>query len=226
MSWQPPTRGDEKKALIITDLLGRVNSGIDDRVAAPLYTSWLPETAWLSEVAAVLGDALAEYGYPTLSEDFQTWFQAWMKGDPFRPIGRWEMLYQRIEKASRELAHGDHEIQDPNSSGQGYAPSHRDTPFHAPLVQNGYTYSHSTRIWHPYYGRGGASIIRQGPEYTLRHTYANDDRFIGIGYDRQGRPVWESHLRGSARTTRGTTVESLVAYLRGAKRRAATKRTS
>lgn len=194
---------DKQKALIVSNLLIDVTSAIDGsgRLSSQIKGD-----------AAVLGDALAEYGYPTLSDDFRAWLDLYVGGAHWESMPRWDAIFNRIDRASRELASGDHEIQDPNSSGQGYAPSHEDTPFHETLLENGFAYSHSTRVWRPY---GDAA---RGPENTLRHTYRDRSGVgaVGVETDREGRPVWEARLIGGAGRTRGTTAEGLRRHLRAA----------
>lgn len=201
--------GDERKALIVADLLANVNRSIDGSGRL---------SPRLEEQAAVLGDALAEYGYPTLSEDFREWLDIYVGGNRFMSMPRWDSLVRRMESAVSELARGEHDIRDPNISGQGYAPSHVDTPFHETLLENGVRYSHSTRIWRPYYGAGGVTDTRRGPENALLHTYRSGPRTIAVGIDHQGRKVWEGGLL-HGRRTRGTTAEQLRRYLQGARRR-------
>ena len=203
-------KGDERKALIIADLLANVNSAVDGSGRV---------SPWLEAQAAVLGDALIEFGYPTLSEDFRVWLDTYVGGNRWMTMPWWEGIDNRIKNATRELARGDHEIQNPNGSGQGYAPSHVDSPFHETLLANGLVYSHSTRIWHPYYGAGGVHDTRHGPEFTLRHTYRSGARAVGVESGPRGHARWEGGLGGSARRTRGTTTEQLQKYLRAARHR-------
>ena len=203
--------GDERKALIVASLLADVNSAIDGSGRT---------SPWFEERAAVLGDALGEYGYPTLSVDFQMWLGTYIDGNRHQSMPGWNALYQRIEKAADEIAHGHHEILDPNSVGQGYAPSHIATPFHDALLRSGYGYSHSTRIWHPYYGPGGVSDVRRGPEHSLRHSYKRGPRSVGVQVNRNGAWFWESKpLSGSARSTIGTSAVELERFLKGIARR-------
>ena len=209
--------GDERKATIVSSLLNDVNSAIGvpirsgDDLAARL-------SLWLEEKAAVLGDALEEYGYPTLHADFREWLHTYVSMPLSLSMPRWRSIFNRIESAARELARGEHEIRDPNSSGQGYAPSHVDTPFHKTLLENSFNYSHSTRIWLPYYGQGGVTDTRRGPEYVLRHTYRDRSGIgaVGVEIDREGGPVWEARLIGGSARTRGTTTEELRRHLRAA----------
>ena len=202
--------GDERKALIIVDLLANVHSVIDGSGRS---------TPWLEAQAAVLGDALAEYGYPTLSDDFRKWLDIYVDGNRYMSMPRWDSIYNRIQSAARELVRGDHVIRNPNSSGQGYAPSHVDSPFHETLLTNGLNYSHSTRVWRPYYGPGGIGDTRRGSENTIWHTYRSGPRVVSVGVDREGVPYWEGGLTGSSRRTHGATVEQLRKYLQGARRR-------
>ena len=202
--------GNERKALIVADLLANVNSSIDGSGRL---------TPFLEENAAVLGDALAEYGYPTLSEDFRVWLDIYVNGDRYMSMPRWDAIYNRIQSATRELARGEHEIQNPNSSGQGYAPSHVDSPFHETLLANGFDYSHTTRVWRPYYGPGGIGDTRRGTEYALRHTYRSGPFAVGVSVGHEGVPIWEAGRIAATRRTRGTSAEQLRKYLRAAQRR-------
>lgn len=202
--------GDERKAFIVAELLAAVNRAVDGSGRL---------SAGLEEHAPVLADALIEYGYPTLSEDFRRWLDIYVDGNRYQSMSRWDAILNRIRVAAAELARGTHEIRDPNSVGQGYAPSHVDSPFHKTLLANGLSYSHSTRIWHPYYGPGGVTDTRRGPEHTLLHTYRRGPRAVSVGVDREGRPVWESGLTGSGRRTGGRTAEQLQKHLRAARRR-------
>ena len=202
--------GDERKALIISDLLANVNSAIDGSGRM---------SPWLEAQAAVLGDALAEYGYPALSDDFREWLDIYVGGNRYMSMPRWDSIENRIKSAARELARGDHEIQNPNGSGQGYAPSHVDSPFHETLLVNGFDYSHSTRVWRPYYGAGGVTDTRYGPENTLRHSYRSGARAVGVEVDHEGRAMWEGWMSGHGRRTRGATAEELRKYLRAARHR-------
>lgn len=209
------TGGDERKALIVADLLGDVNSAIDGSGRI---------SPWLEAKSAVLGDALIEYGYPTLSNDFREWLDIYAAGDRFQSMPRWGAIQKRVQIASRELAHGDHLIVDPNSSGQGFAPSHVDSPFHKTLLENDFRYSHSSRVWHPYYGARGITDVRRGPEHSLWHTYRSGNRVVGNGADSNGDIIWNAGFIDGGRMTRGTRVEGLRKYLQGARRRQPRKR--
>ena len=207
--------GDERKALIVSELLANVNSSIDGSGRS---------NPWFEAQAAVLSDALIEYGYPTLSADFREWLGIYVDGNRYLSMPRWDDILNRIRVAAAELAQGKHDILDPNGSGQGYAPSHVDSPFHETLLANGYSYSHSTRVWRPYYGAGGVADIRHGPEFTLLHTYRSGPRAISAGIVREGHWVWEGGLTGRGRRTSGATTEQLRKYLQGARRRQQRKR--
>ena len=184
---------DERKALIVADLLANVNSSIDGSGRL---------TPWLEENAAVLGDALTEYGYPSLSDDFREWFNIYVRGNRYMSMPRWDAIANRIESAARELARGD-----------------VDSPFHETLLANGFDYSHTTRVWRPYYGPGGIGDTRRGTEYALHHTYRSGPFVVGISVGHEGVPIWEAGRIAAARRTRGTSAEQLRKYLRAAQRR-------
>lgn len=55
-------------------------------------------------------------------------------------------------------------IANPNTSGQGFDPDHSENSFHAPLIEAGWVYTHSTPI-----------RAQDGSQY-LHHTYRFNDK--------------------------------------------------
>lgn len=66
-----------------------------------------------------------------------------------------------MSKASKFLDEFD--IENPNSSGQGYSASHKDNPYHKLLTEFGFKYSHSTPVI--------SRMVTTG--LYLHHTYKN-----------------------------------------------------
>lgn len=114
-------------------------------------------------------------------------------------------------------------IINPNSSGQGYAPSHVDHPWHVVTTICGYVYSHSTRVWesadrptihHTYRYPGTDHVVALWCNYmpeglgvlsgTIGRVYASTHR-LGSGHSwrTNGEPMQthglQKHLNGKAR---------------------------
>ena len=104
-------------------------------------------------------------------------------------------------------------IQDPNSSGQGTHPDHAKNPYHDTLVKAGFSYSHTTPVFH-----GGGN---KGETPRLHHTYRLNPKFAVSVY--QTNPsdawVWDGGVGGSGRRQHGKGEAELAKYLKGAKRR-------
>ena len=131
---------------------------------------------WLDalEAGVVMADALEAAGYVQIAnsvrEDLVEAESSRSMSPVMAPEGTlqraqlyWNMAGSSVERALRELVSDKApDIQDPNTSGQGYAPSHLETPFHDDLARTGFRYSHSTRVFHPPGRRH---------DYDLHHTY-------------------------------------------------------
>ena len=100
-------------------------------------------------------------------------------------------------------------IRNPNSSGQGYDEDHGLNPYHALLLSQGFSYSHTTPVA---YDDGR----------RMYHTYKRGLRSIGVvpTSARQARSwSWRSTSRpGSGSSTTGVGEESLIRHLRNIKR--------
>lgn len=174
-----------------------------------------------AEYAEVLADALESVGYADLADHLRA-----LRRDPFRYVSpaawaviannwRWQSIANSIVDAAAQVSSGlPPAIQNPNLSGQGYAPSHRQNPYHALLERFGYAYSHSTYVLDSLRGQ------------TLRHTYRREDHCcIGVRGEMGDRPppIWESTTsafgRRGRRTIRGEGDGTLERYLIGRERR-------
>lgn len=210
-----PSRPDPRKARLITDLLERVNGEI---------FPYGPAEGTLEADAAVLGDALEEAGWIVLGRDLQKVIAAYRPG--WQPeidspsqrwhTNEWEPLYRRIREAAQNIAHGWDELQNTNRHGVGYAPRHVETPFHDTLVDNGFKYRFSRRIWPPSKIGGNPAM------YGLRHTYERralrknmPDQDVLIEYEADpATGIWFPRWRTLAEPDRRHyTVEALKHYV-------------
>ena len=137
-------RDPASRAHVIQELYEETDQALDDR-----------RMGAAREVGAVLADALESHGYQTLGERVS---EAVQSGQGYR----WDSIDYEIRQAIRQIASGrESELQNEFLS-VGYAPSHREGPYHSILKAAGYDYSHSTRVFSP----GPGQI-----ETTLHHTY-------------------------------------------------------
>lgn len=102
-------------------------------------------------------------------------------------------------------------IQNPNSSGQGYDPTHADEDEYFPVITAfGYEYSHSTPVTH------------MGGERVIHHTYKRAGHNVSTWWASRG-PIgtqWEtSTSTSSGRHTTGNNKAGLVKHLRGKSQR-------
>jgi hypothetical protein len=110
-------------------------------------------------------------------------------------------------------------IQNPNSSGQGFDPDHKDNPHYATLLKHGYVYSHSTPVRHQ------SGIVNH---HTYKHPDLKDhvvgvykpskmnshvwstSKLGGSKYEGQGDAALDKHLKGHiARAKRKSIKENL-----------------
>ena len=110
-------------------------------------------------------------------------------------------------------------IEDPNSSGQGFAPSHKDNPFHDTLLSHGYKYSHSTPVGvhggpgekkaiHHIYGLPGTerkASVWQNPDNRFWKWSSSPSSGSGIHTVGSSHEALRSHLK---RVTRGVVRKS------------------
>lgn len=95
-------------------------------------------------------------------------------------------------------------IKNPNSSGQGHSDDHLSNPHHNVLIEQGFTYSHSTPI-----------TKMDGTKY-LHHTYKLGERNVGIDSDGK----WSSSKSSaSGRRLTGRSTEDLKKHLKSVKKR-------
>jgi len=98
-------------------------------------------------------------------------------------------------------------IEAPNSSGQGYAPSHSEHLLHNEILYWGYAYSHSTPI-----------TALDGTQY-LHHTYKRGEHNVGV-HETGGRLVWDTSVScGSGHRWTGIGLRELTAHLQSKARR-------
>ena len=90
------------------------------------------------------------------------------------------------------------DIQNANSSGQGYCPLHQQTVYHDTLIELGYVYSHTTPII-------------SGQTYYLLHSYYHSlypRQLVGTSYK-----GWDTHSRGMGRYYSGYDVDKMKKLL-------------
>lgn len=203
----PSSTQRERTGLVMRELLDRVHRYVagDESDSSPLWNN-------LVSNGAVLADGLEEHGYPNLASDLRTHLQKFFApaiGDPDGWWRDWKRVHARIHQVTREIASGaEDEIRDPNSSGQGYAPAHKENAFHALLLRNGFAYSHSTRV-----------TLRAGS--TIHHTYfrlIDAARTVSVWRDTRGGDSWCSSKIGSARQTCGDDGGVLERHLKQVRR--------
>jgi hypothetical protein len=95
------------------------------------------------------------------------------------------------------------DIQDANTSGQGYSPSHTDTPEHRIIKQWGYHYSHSVSI-------GALNGFRH-----LLHCYKRGEHNVSVLLDGGFAPKWiTSTSCASGRNHIGRGLDTLRIHLK------------
>src|ERR1035437_10495835 len=98
-------------------------------------------------------------------------------------------------------------IENPNSSGQGHDPDHKDNPHHATLLKHGYVYSHSTPV------RSRQNGVR------IHHTYKHPDlkdHVAGVHQPSdQNSHVWSTHKLGNGFEYSGQGDAALDKHLKG-----------
>lgn len=148
------------------------------------------------EGGLVLADALEEYGYQTLAERVR---EAVTTAGGYL----WDILQPSIQAAIAQIASGQEPELRNEYMSQGYAPVHRASPYHQILTNAGYSYSHTSRLFH------GSS------RYDLHHTYVKEgEPPISVATFTS---EWSSRVpafRGR-RGIGGSTPAELEKYLRG-----------
>lgn len=118
--------------------------------------------------------------------------------------------------AGYETAHAKHredsrasmkeEIQNSNSSGQGYDPDHEKNPHHATILKHGYEYSHSTPVNY---------IAGRGIHHTYKHKTLKDHVVSVHEHPKYGGHIWDVHKLGQGSSFQGKGDANLDKHLKG-----------
>ena len=154
--------------------------------------------AYAKEVGSVLADAIEAHGYRSLAEGINEAVQSADKG------WQWHALDNEIDRTITQIASGREPLLQDEYFSQGYAPSHRESPYDPILKHAGYKYSHSTRVWRAATGH-------------LLHTYTKP----GVQPISVSGEYWSTRARAfrGSREVGGETPAELEKYLRGKARR-------
>ena len=184
-----PSEQSERAARVIRDLYEETALAMD---SGPL--------AYAKEVGAVLADAIEAHGYRSLAEGINEAIQSADKGKGWQ----WHALDNEIDRTITQIASGREPLLQDEYFSQGYAPSHRESPYDPILKRAGYKYSHSTRVWRATTGH-------------LLHTYTK----LGVQPISVSGKHWSTRARAfrGSREVSGETPAELEKYLRGKARR-------
>lgn len=111
-------------------------------------------------------------------------------------------------------------IENPNTSGQGHDPDHKDNPYHDTLLKHGYEYSHTTPVNHSAYSVGPKHPDYKNQDIRMHHAYKHKDlkdHVVGVNKNSHGEHVWQTHRLGNSpgSGTSGRGVEALTKHLKG-----------
>jgi hypothetical protein len=107
-------------------------------------------------------------------------------------------------------------ITNPNSSGQGHDPDHKDNPHHATMLKHGYVYSHSTPVHHQ------SGIVNH---HTYTHPDLKDHVASVYKPSKMNSHVWSTHKLGAGSSHEGQGDADLDKHLKGHIARAKKKMT-